>query len=374
MVARPRHLTSSAAPLAVVFAALILYASWYPFSGWHWPPGQSLVSLLALPWPPWRDAFDMWVNLLGYLPWGLLLMVALQRRGLGSVGALLCVLALSAAMSFMAEVVQNFLPGRHPSLKDCAMNTLGALLGAGLGSVLQGMGALGRWSTARERWFVDRSGGALALLTMWPVGLLFPAPVPLGLGQVGERLRESLESLLHDVSWAAPAHALVAAPAAAALPLRPLAEGLVTALGLLAPCLLAYAIARPGIRRLVLAAGATAMAFVAMTLSTLLNFGPSHALAWIAPATVPALIGGACAAAALAAIPRRVALGLGLVVLTALVALVAQAPADPYFAQSLQAWEQGKFVHFHGLGQWVGWLWPYAAILWMLAQIGRREP
>ena len=26
---------------------------------------------------------------------------------------------------------------------------------------------------------------------------------------------------------------------------------------------------------------------------------------------------------------------------------------------SLQAWEQGRFIRFHGLAQWVGWLWPY---------------
>ena len=109
-----------------------------------------------------------------------------------------------------------------------------------------------------------------------------------------------------------------------------------------------------------------------MTLSTALNFGPQHALAWLAPGTLPALALGTATAAALAWLPRRIAAGLGLVVLTALVVLVAQAPADPYFAQSLQSWEQGRFIHFHGLAQWVGWLWPYAALLWLLARIGAR--
>jgi hypothetical protein len=64
--------------------------------------------------------------------------------------------------------------------------------------------------------------------------------------------------------------------------------------------------------------------------------------------------------------------GLGLVVLTGLVVGVAPAPADPYFAQSLQAWEQGRFVRFHGLAQWVGWLWPYAAMSWLLSRLGTR--
>ena len=66
--------------------------------------------------------------------------------------------------------------------------------------------------------------------------------------------------------------------------------------------------------------------------------------------------------------PRRAAAGLGLIALTALVMLVAQAPADPYFAQSLQGWEQGRFIRFHGAAQWVGWLWPYAALAYLLAR------
>jgi hypothetical protein len=79
------------------------------------------------------------------------------------------------------------------------------------------------------------------------------------------------------------------------------------------------------------------------------------------------------AALALAWLPRRVAAGLGLVVITAAVALVAQAPADPYFAQSLQGWEQGSFIRFHGLAQWIGWIWPYAALLWLLARLGGKR-
>ena len=84
-----------------------------------------------------------------------------------------------------------------------------------------------------------------------------------------------------------------------------------------------------------------------------------------------ALALGAGLAAVLALLPRRVAAGLGLVVLTALVALVAQAPEDPYFAQSLQAWEQGRFIRFHGGAQWVGWLWPYGAMAWLLMRLVR---
>jgi len=196
--------------------------------------------------------------------------------------------------------------------------------------------------------------------------------VPFGLGQVDERLREILADWLRDVPWAAPAYTLLAAPPPASLPMRPLAEALIVASGLLAPCLLAYAIVAPGWRRLALAAGAALLGFGGMTLSTWLNYGPTHALAWLSPATLPGLGFGALLALLLVPLPLRLVAGVGLVVLTGLVVGVAQAPDDPYFAQSLMAWEQGQFVRFHGLSQWVGWLWPYLAMGWLLSRLGSR--
>jgi hypothetical protein len=68
----------------------------------------------------------------------------------------------------------------------------------------------------------------------------------------------------------------------------------------------------------------------------------------------------------------RLAGALALVSLSGLVVLVHGAPTDPYFADSLQGWEQGRFVRFHGVAQWLGWLWPYAAIAWLLVRAGRR--
>jgi hypothetical protein len=84
------------------------------------------------------------------------------------------------------------------------------------------------------------------------------------------------------------------------------------------------------------------------------------------------LLGSLAAAASLRLSCRTVAT-LGLMVLTGLVFGLAQAPSDPYFADSLQAWEQGRFVRFHGLAQWIGWLWPYAAMAWLLTRLGRSR-
>lgn len=359
---------SLAWPLALAWVALVLYASLYPFSGWRWPPGLGLAELAVLPWPPWVDRHDELFNLLGYAPLGSLLLLAVLRSGGRALAAWALALLGPAALSYGCELAQQFLPGRHPSLKDLALNSAGAAAGALLAQVAQWLGLVDRWQRLRQRWFVGDSAFALALLALWPMALLFPAPVPLGLGQGLPRLRETLAQAFEGVPWAESAHRLLqAGPAPAAL--SPFAEALATALGLLAPCLLCYAVVPAGWRRLPLAAGALALAVLGMTLSTVLNYGPNHAWTWLTPYALPGLGLGLLLALVLVPLPRRLAAGLGLMVLTALVAIIAHADANPYFAQDLKAWEQGRFVRFHGLAQWIGWLWPFAAMAWLLTRL-----
>lgn len=356
-----------------MWTLLIVYASLYPFQGWRWPPGQTLASLARLPSTGWLYVFDIWINGLGYLPLGLLLMLAARRSGWRLPGSLLLATLVPAALSYSCEVLQHFVPRRVPAVQDLTMNSIGALAGALAAQVALATGLIDRWHALRERWFARESAGALALLTLWPVGLLFPTPLPLGLGQVGERLREWLADLLDEVPWADGLHALLMSPAPVVTPLRPLTEILVVALGLLAPCLVAFSVMRPGPKRVTMALGAVLLGVASTTLSTVLNFGPRHALTWVGAAGLPGLGLGLVLAMLVVLLPRRVVCGVGLVALTGLVVGVAQAPADPYFAQSLQAWEQGRFVRFHGLAQWVGWLWPFAAMGWLLLRLARRS-
>jgi VanZ family protein len=365
---------SSAAPLALVYAALVLYASLYPFTGWRWPPGPSLGALLALPWPPWRDPFDVWSNVLGYMPLGALLYVAQVRGGSAVWRSALVALLAASALSYLTEVVQQFLAGRVPSRVDWALNSAGAAAGAALAAMLQAFGLLQRWQALRERWFLRDSAGGLSLLALWPVGLLFPTPAPLGVGHVAKQLRDTLLALFEGVPWAHGFVSLLQGTDMGAQPLPPLSDALVQLLGLLAPCLVAFSVAPRGLRRASLVVGLLLLGVLATTLSTALSFGPANALAWQTPQTLPALVLGALLAAGCALLEPRAAAGLGLAVLGALVVLVSQAPVDPYFADSLQRWEQGRFIRFHGLALWIGWLWPYAAMVWLLGRLGRAAP
>lgn len=369
-MARPR---SSAAPLAAAFALLLLYASLYPFEGWRWPPGASFWSLFGLRWYPQQGGFDDAINFAGYVPLGLLLFVVAVRQGRRAGTALAWALAVPAALSLGLEAAQHLVPGRVPSARDLALNALGAAGGALVAMVLHATGALDRWQRLRARWFEADSAGALALLVLWPVGLLIPAPVPLGLGHVFDALQLAAAALLRDAGWSAAAADLAARASLREPPLSPLREGACIVLGLLAPTLLALSVTRSRWRRLVMALGALPVALAAMTLSTVLNFGPAHAMAWMLPSVGPALVVAAVLGVLACGLSVRTNAALALAVLAALVALVAQAPADPYYAASLQGWEQGRFVRFHGLAQWIGWLWPYAAMVWLLARLSRRS-
>jgi VanZ family protein len=363
----------AALPLLLAWMALVVYASWFPLVGWRWPAPGAWSGLLRLPWPRWHDAFDVVSNLIGYVPLGALFAMAIARiRGTGA-RAWAAAALFATALSYLLEVGQGLLPHRVPSLLDWILNSVGAMVGALIGLWLERTGSWGWLQRTGEHWFAQPSRTGLSLLLLWPLGLLFPTPVALGLGQVWERMAEVLHDLVSSLaaasSWlqwldTGPAHAArLSAPA----------ELLVVALGLWGPCLLAYTMARPGPRRVWLALGAAALGFGVTTLSTALNFGPQHALAWCTSTSLAGLALGLGLTLLTMNSGRRMAAGLGLVVITASLALVAQAPADPYYAQSLHDWEQGRFIRFHGLAQWIGWSWPYLATLWLLRQIGGRD-
>ena len=355
----PRH-RSLAVPLSWLYAGLIAYASLYPFAGWREPLAAPWAFLL-LPWPRWWTAFDLWSNLIGYMPLGALVFVAAVRHGRGARTAWLAASLVGLGLSLCLESLQNFLPRRVSSNVDLGLNLAGAALGAGLAALAHARGGVQRWQTLRERWFSRRSAGGLALLVLWPIGLLFPLPLPLALGQAIPRIRDAAVELLDATPAQDWARSWLLA--AGEVGLSRAGETTAVVLGLLGPCLVAYSISPAGWRRLVLGIGALWLGTATTTLSTALNFAPQHALAWATPVAAQGLLIGGALALLLFWLPRRAAAAFGLLALLGLLLLVARAPSDPYFASSLQAWEQGRFIRFHGAAQWVGWLWPYAAML-----------
>src|SRR6218665_1427906 len=236
---------SSAGPLALSYAALIVFASLFPFEGWRAQGIDPLVFLLAALPPPYWTWFDVLTNAAGYAPLGFLLALGLLRTGSGRRAVLLATLA-GALLSLAMEFLQIYLPRRVPSNLDLALNAAGALAGASIAALLERLGVLGRWHDWRDRWLLPDARGAMVLRALWPPALLFPAAVPFGLGQVQQRLETAL------IGWLAHTPSMPSMPLPDGLPLRqtalaPLSPGgelLCVALGLLAPCLLGYCVIR----------------------------------------------------------------------------------------------------------------------------------
>lgn len=364
--------SSSARSLAWIWIALTVYASLHPFTGWQLPPTWDLTALrqtLQLPVPRRAIRFDVIANFLAYIPLGALLTIAWLRRGRPLLWAVLLPLAAGSLLSYSVECLQHWLPMRYPSLYDWLLNSAGTAVGTLLALLARSLGLLDWWQRRREVWFVPHAASGLSLILSWPAALLFPPPLPLGLGRGLGQLAEWLDEWLMDT----PFEGWVPTPDVDSL-LAPGSELLGVALGALAPCFVAYTIVRQSHHRLVLLAGALLLGLSATTLSTAMNFGPDHAFAWVSRPVMPGIALAAILGTALAWAPRRLVAAIGLMGLTALVALVNQAGSDPYFASSLQGWEQGRFIRFHGLAQWIGWFWPFVALAFLLARAVEREP
>lgn len=375
---------STAWPLAWVALALVVYASLHPWFGWHWPVWAPMN--WVLPSNKWETRSDMISNLLGYLPLGFLWCLAFLGSRWRPWYAAIAATAACSGLSYAMELIQFTLPGRVPSMSDWTLNSLGAGWGALTAMVVQAMGVVEWWQKWREKWLIPDAGIGLVLLWMWPLGLLYPLPLPLAQGQLLPTLQWWLVDVTANTSWQhwfLPAgdaldaminarwvqQAMFASESSSVFWSQPVREGLIVTLGLLAPLAVACALTNRKSVRLVLMFATVVGGFLVNTLSAAMNFGPEHALVWLTPSIFAAWLAGSLLGAWLIERSRTVAGVAGLIVLLALIYFVHQLPADPYYADNLQTWERGRFIRFHGLSRWFGLLWPYVAILWFSGRL-----
>ncbi len=362
---------TTAWPLALCMVALIVYASLYPFTDWR-NQGVAAWAFMLAPLPRYWTGFDVVSNVLGYAPLGFFWALArLRSSGHTLVGwrvvagaTLFC-----AALSLAMESLQVFLPARVASNLDWALNVLGGALGALSAWLLERGGVLLRWERFRARWFVREARGALVLLALWPAALLVPPAVPFGLGQVLERLEAALAGALSGtpfLEW-------LPLRSVELQPLLPATELLCVAMGVLAPCWVGFSVLRQAWQRALFLIALTATGTLASALSAALSYGPHHAWGWLSGPAASGFAVAAVLACLCLGLPRRGCAALALLTLAVGLSVLNQAPTSAYFAQTLQTWEQGRFVRFYGLAQWLGWLWPYAALGYVLVRISARS-
>lgn len=358
----PRH-TSTAAPLALAYALLIAYASLYPFSGWRVTADPWYLFLTQ--WPRYWLRFDVISNWLGYIPLGFLCAAAVlshRRTQHRSLGWLLVVLLICATLSWGIEISQNYLPWRVPSLADWLLNSAGAATGILGASLAQKWGWLHIWRTWRERSMEPHTRAIFVHLFLWPFALLFPTSQPFALGQFYERLEAALASWLQGT----PFLRFIPFRAFEFEPMLPVMQSTSVALGLLIPLwsldlLLRGAWTRLGAHVLMLACGV-----LVLGLSYALSYDPWNAWIWLDQPVLLGIAAGAIISSMTLAAPR-VWLALGILLAVALQTLLLnQAGSSSYADIDMQYWEQGSFVRFYGLGQWLGWVWPYGLAVFVL--------
>ncbi len=162
--------------LAAAYALFIVYASLSPFSGWR-TPNSVFSDVLTEPLLLQYTWLDVATNLFAYLPFGLLLALALRARFDATWTVLFTALA-GAVLSTSMEYVQMYLPTRISSNLDILTNSsgtaLGALLAVGIAPQVWFTLHLMQW---RYRMF---HGGSmmdfgLALVVLWMFAQINPS-------------------------------------------------------------------------------------------------------------------------------------------------------------------------------------------------------
>jgi len=114
------------------------------------------------------------------------------------------------------------------------------------------------------------------------------------------------------------------------------------------------------------------LAFTA--LSAALTYGPAHAWGWVNPPVQLGLVLAALLALPLMWVREKPLQVLALVGLVLQLTLLNNASASAYFALTLQNWEQGQFIRFHGLIQWIGWIWPFVFLVYLMRRLSSSRP
>ncbi|TVR66322.1 MAG: DUF4962 domain-containing protein [Candidatus Competibacteraceae bacterium] len=182
--------------LAATYGLLIVYGSLFPLDRWQ----NAEVPLLDFLRPEFGQRLiftDLVLNVLVYMPLGLLLVMGL-RRFLGILNALLVAVLMGGALSFTLEVLQNYIPVRVSSLSDLLTNLIGTVLGGMLAAILQPDMPLGRWLWEwRRYWFRPDVLSSLGLIAfgLWSLSQLSPLAPSLGVGNLYHGLTPLLQTL-----------------------------------------------------------------------------------------------------------------------------------------------------------------------------------
>lgn len=171
------------------WTALIASASLYPFDGQLRP----LLEAIAAGLPrlqEWRQPSqrDATVNLLLYLPLGLLGSMALEKSA-SALGRIFWPVASATLLSLAIEVAQHALPPRDPSLADWVLNIVSATIGTLIAAIYS---ALPVRPLSRRLQRVTMGPAPALLVALWLIAHLAPFVPRLRPGRIEAAIETSL--------------------------------------------------------------------------------------------------------------------------------------------------------------------------------------
>ncbi len=193
---------------ALFYLMALVLVSLFPFQGWVWLPIEPW-QFLWQPYPRYRTDFDLWTNVLAYIPLGLLwssLLAARRqqarpRQPIAALVPMVQACLIGVVLSLLMESLQTYLPSRRAQWLDLLANGVGTVVGSVFWAIGQ---AVGRWHRARYRPFrgaicaLPLPGSWLVgslLIMIWVVGQASPQLLWLALG-------DAFSSIISVRPWA----------------------------------------------------------------------------------------------------------------------------------------------------------------------------
>lgn len=340
--------------LAIGYTLFIVYASLSPFTGWR-EQGLDFVKVLETPLLLSYSAFDVIVNLLAYMPLGLLVCLTLRAR-FNSTISLVSGVALGVLLSGGMEYLQMYLPMRTSSNLDLLANGAGTLIGALLAmSITSWVWLVARLTNWRSGLFHHgrEMDFGLALLALWMFGQVNPSLPMLGNIFISETARQPF----------------VVVPAA---PFDWLASGAVT-LNLLMLGTLLLTLLR--VQRNIPAALLAVLSIVALAkfVTAVVLLKSWALLLWIDSEVVLGILLGLALLFAAPRLPHAVMIFFGAAVaLTYLcVTNFVLEGNTPSSAMSIYYWHYGHLLNYNGLAQTITLIFPVLLLihLWSMRKV-----
>jgi VanZ family protein len=352
----------------VAYLVLIVYASWYPFSGWEFENFAAFFDQIKQ-WPRYWTKFDAIVNVVGYMPLGLFIVFSTHPKFSRKWSLIIATLA-GLAMTVFMESIQFFLPSRVTSPLDILTNFAGCLMGAIIGVLLLPMILEnGKLQNLGNRWLRHDTPREMLALGLWPLAQVFPQAFLFGLGHIlpvislwceeylditidlGSILRNGIELSAEEYL---------------------LSEAIITACAGTGAILICLSLLQRHAPKLMLAFLLLLAGLCIKALSTALLFQPEDAFTWLTPGAKGGLVISMIMLYGFSFAPIQAQRRLAILLLTLSIVLVNIIPSNPYFAMTLQTMAQGKMLNFYGAAQFLALIWPFLAI-WFLTNPSRKD-